>query len=42
MNFPTSSLVVWMLVLMMPVILVPMLFRLGLYTGRMGHHTHAG
>jgi hypothetical protein len=38
---PTSSLVVWMLVLMMPVMLVPMLFRLGLYTERMGHHAHA-
>jgi len=28
-------------VVMIPAMIVPMLFRLDLYTGRMGHHAHA-
>jgi len=29
-------------VVMIPAMIVPMLFRLDLYTGRVGHHAHAG
>ena len=36
-----SSLVLWQEALMMPVMLIPMLLRLDLYTGRVGHHAHA-
>jgi hypothetical protein len=38
---PRSSLVNWLHALMMPVMLVPILYRLDLYTGRAGHHAHA-
>jgi hypothetical protein len=36
-----SSLVFWQEALMMPIMLIPMLFRLDLYTGRVGHRAHA-
>jgi Ca2+/Na+ antiporter len=38
---PASDLFEWMTRLACPVMLVPMLFRLDLYTGSMGHHAHA-
>jgi len=38
---PKSSLAIWEHALMMPVMLIPMLFRLDLYTGRMEHDAHA-
>jgi hypothetical protein len=34
-----SSLIEWLTRLACPVMLIPMLFRLDLYTGRKGHHT---
>jgi hypothetical protein len=38
---PVSDLFEWVTRLACPVMLVPMLFRLDLYTGSMGHHAHA-
>jgi hypothetical protein len=38
---PRSSLSEWLTRLACPVMLIPMLFRLDLYTGRMGHHARA-
>ncbi len=38
---PNSSLIEWLTRLACPVMLIPMLFRLDLYTGRMGHQAHA-
>jgi len=38
---PVSDLFVWESRLACPVMLVAMLFRLDLYTGRLGHHAHA-
>jgi hypothetical protein len=38
---PRSSLLEWLTRLACPVMLIPMLLRLDLYTGRMGHHAHA-
>jgi hypothetical protein len=35
---PKSSLIEWLTRLACPVMLIPMLFRLDLYTGRKGHH----
>jgi hypothetical protein len=36
-----SSLIEWLTRLVCPVMLIPMLFRLDLYTGRKGHHAQA-
>jgi hypothetical protein len=36
----TSSLIEWLTHLACPVMLIPMLLRLDLYTGRTGHHAH--
>lgn len=38
---PASDLFEWVTRLACPVMLVPMLFRLDLYTGSIGHHAHA-
>jgi hypothetical protein len=38
---PKSSVFGWLTGLACPVMLIPMLLRLDLYTGRMGHHHHA-
>jgi hypothetical protein len=38
---PKSSLIEWLTRLVCPVMLIPMLFRLDLYTGRKGHHAQA-
>jgi hypothetical protein len=37
---PKSDLALWEHGLMMPAMLVPMFFRLDLYTGRGGHRAH--
>lgn len=39
---PQNSLYDLFHALMMPAMLIPMLLRLDLYTGGMGHHAHAG
>jgi hypothetical protein len=38
---PVSDVFEWMTRLACPVMLVPMLFRVKLYTGSMDHHAHA-
>jgi hypothetical protein len=37
---PVSGMFEWVASLACPVMLVPMLMRLNLYTGGMGHHAH--
>jgi hypothetical protein len=39
-TIPVSDVFEWMTRLACPVMLVPMLFRVKLYTGGMDHHTH--
>jgi hypothetical protein len=40
-TIPVSDVFAWMTRLACPVMLVPMLLRLNLYTGEMDHHAHA-